>query len=197
MSAFVRDYCDQGADLEVIIEHLYNAYQDWCHQNGMKPLPTQLFGRDLHAVLPGLHTLKPHRERRRYVGIDLKAPNWARNSYPSGSSGSSGAASSSGPDQAVQNRSEPHEPHETPLQPHIDEFLAQQDGRCPECAGTSPRKGTVQTARTAPEALEHEPGFRSVRNALHPDLDRYWRDRRSRGPALLQEPAGTPQNAHE
>lgn len=65
MSAFVRDCCDQGADLEVIIEHLYKAYQDWCHQNGMKPPPVQLFGRDLHAVLPGLRTLKPHGERRR------------------------------------------------------------------------------------------------------------------------------------
>ncbi len=120
MSAFVRDRCDQGAGCEDAVDHVYEGYRDWCDDQGMRPLPKQLFGRDLHAVLPRLSTLKPHGQPRRYAGIQLKPRIWSRNGFHSGSNGSNGAIDGSpGPPAAH----EPHEPHENPLQGDIQETL--------------------------------------------------------------------------
>jgi putative DNA primase/helicase len=39
MSAFVRDCCDRGPDLEVVIDHLNAAYQDWAFRSFTLPRP--------------------------------------------------------------------------------------------------------------------------------------------------------------
>lgn len=81
----------------------------------------------LNWALVGLDRISRQPFTCRYVGIDLKAPNWSRNGYPNGCSSVSRV---SGPSR------EPHETDETHkrlLQSHKDEFLGQQEGRCPGC----------------------------------------------------------------
>ncbi|HEX6761071.1 MAG TPA: primase-like DNA-binding domain-containing protein [Propionibacteriaceae bacterium] len=80
MSAFVRNRCDQGLDCTVRIDTLYEAYRDWCHDNGLTPVSKLMFGRDPHAVLPRLRTTQPRsdNQRRWYVGIQLKPHPWDR-----------------------------------------------------------------------------------------------------------------------
>src|SRR6186997_1721151 len=60
MSAFVRECCVKGPDQSVVVDILYERYRDWCNDDGLRPLPKQLFGRDLRAVLPRLRIEKPH-----------------------------------------------------------------------------------------------------------------------------------------
>jgi putative DNA primase/helicase len=133
MSAFVRECCDQGPECEVRVSTLYAAYRDWCHQNGHKPLPSSLFGRDLHAVLPRLQTSQPRsdNQRRWYCGIQLKPSPWDR------SIGTHNAKPSVSPVSPVSNGGfdphETHDTHESSLQPPIDEFLSQTNGRCTDC----------------------------------------------------------------
>src|SRR4030095_13345621 len=66
MGKFVRECCDQGPDKTVVIDTLYGRYRDWCFEDGEKPLPKNLFGRDLRPVLPRLHGGKPHGQQRQY-----------------------------------------------------------------------------------------------------------------------------------
>ena len=77
MGAFVRDRCVVGPAHEVPCDELYQAWRQWCQDNGRdRPGTTQTFGRDLRAVLPGLKVERPRidgtDERLRvYVGIAI------------------------------------------------------------------------------------------------------------------------------
>jgi putative DNA primase/helicase len=111
MSAFVRECCVKGPDQSVVVDTLYERYRDWCNDDGLRPLPKQLFGRDLRAVLPRLRIEKPHGQKRQYVGIGLKLRPTEhsyerRNAQQSGSYGSNGS-----------EPGEPREPHGNALQP--------------------------------------------------------------------------------
>jgi putative DNA primase/helicase len=72
-SAFVRDLCDRGPACEIEVDWLYRAWKDWSDEQGMKPRTAQTFGRDLRAAVPGVKVTKPHAQKRRYVGIQLKS----------------------------------------------------------------------------------------------------------------------------
>jgi putative DNA primase/helicase len=79
VAAFVRDCCARGALLEVSCDDLYRRWKAWAEDNGQKPGSTQMFGRNLRAVVPGLGVRRPRDGEGRvryFVGV---APTPANN----------------------------------------------------------------------------------------------------------------------
>lgn len=75
VAAFVREECQTGPNHEIPIDALYRAWKSWAEANGNKPGRVQTFGRDLRAVLPGLHDVRPRdgdARDRRYRGVTLR-----------------------------------------------------------------------------------------------------------------------------
>ena len=65
-----------GSNYEIEVDLLYGAYKIWAENNGHSKKSKQVFGRDLHAVVPAIK--KPGQRgtetrRRVYPGIQLKA----------------------------------------------------------------------------------------------------------------------------
>jgi putative DNA primase/helicase len=160
ISAFVRDRCEQGLDCEVRIDTLYEAYRDWCRDNGMMPASKLMFGRDLHAVLPRLRTFQPRsdNQRRWYAGIQLKPHPWVSSiSVRNGFSSVSSVSSVSEPGSEV--GSDTHDTHDTdknalhPLgEETLDAALSSINGRCPECryhVATQGHNPTCQSKRAS------------------------------------------------
>ncbi len=76
VSAFVRDCCDVGPGPGPLVDDLYAAWRSWAADNGHDVGNKQVFGRDLHAVLPQIKVARPGTgaaRLRRYVGIALKS----------------------------------------------------------------------------------------------------------------------------
>lgn len=71
-SAFLREWCETGADCKVNVKEVYNAYRIWCEDVGEKPLPRHVFGKGLHAIVPTLRTTGVGAGRT-YVGLGLSA----------------------------------------------------------------------------------------------------------------------------
>jgi putative DNA primase/helicase len=60
VTAFLRDRCEVGEGHEVEVDDLWLEWRRWCEGNGRKePGIKQLFGRDLHAAVPGLEVYRP------------------------------------------------------------------------------------------------------------------------------------------
>jgi putative DNA primase/helicase len=59
VAAFVRERCEIGTEKEVEVEALYGAYKTWCESNEHRKDSTQMFGRNLHAVAPGVQKVRP------------------------------------------------------------------------------------------------------------------------------------------
>jgi putative DNA primase/helicase len=78
IGAFVRDCCVVGPAHAIACDDLYRHWCVWCEDNGRHKTSTQVFGRDLRAVLPGLKVEQPrlgeHRFRR-YSGISIRVNN--------------------------------------------------------------------------------------------------------------------------
>jgi putative DNA primase/helicase len=81
VAAFVREQCVVGANREVAIDELYDAYKLWCDDNGQQQSTKQTFGRNLRAAVPALkvkRTREGPREAndraRVYQGLALKDP---------------------------------------------------------------------------------------------------------------------------
>jgi putative DNA primase/helicase len=76
VGAFVRDRCERGPLLAVPVDRLYAAWKSWADDNGHKPGTSQVFGRNLRAVIPELRTERPRQpdqERQRwYRGLALR-----------------------------------------------------------------------------------------------------------------------------
>jgi putative DNA primase/helicase len=69
VTAFVKDCCVIGEDEEVDVTKLYSSWRDWCDDQGRThPGTKAVFGRDLHAAIPGLSI---HKRPRTYRGIGL------------------------------------------------------------------------------------------------------------------------------
>lgn len=69
VTAFVNDCCVIGEDEEVEVTRLYSSWRDWCDDQGRThPGTKAVFGRDLHAAVPGLSI---HKRPRKYRGIGL------------------------------------------------------------------------------------------------------------------------------
>lgn len=75
-SAFVRECCQRGPQLEVEVKVLYQAWKAWAEDNGHRRISAQTFGRDLRAVISGLRVIRPRTavddRTRVYTGIGLK-----------------------------------------------------------------------------------------------------------------------------
>lgn len=73
--AFVRERCELGPGLQVEVNQMYEAWQDYCSSTGRDRTGTiQSFGRDLKAACPNLRVVRPRDggERMRcYEGIRL------------------------------------------------------------------------------------------------------------------------------
>jgi len=76
IKAFIQDRCKIDQNLTVLIDDLFKDWRKWCNDKGYENKSNvQLFGRDLHAAMPGLRskqcTINSKRERE-YKGIGLK-----------------------------------------------------------------------------------------------------------------------------
>jgi putative DNA primase/helicase len=75
VAAFVRDCCTVGANDKVGVDALYKKWGEWTLDNGQTKSAKTVFGRDLHAVIPGLKVPRPGSgdvRDRVYVGVALK-----------------------------------------------------------------------------------------------------------------------------
>ena len=75
MSAFLRDRCAIGRDMRVSVDDLWAAWKAWAEDQSQHHGTKQTFGRDLRAVVPGLHVSRPRdgEHKRTYVGVALAA----------------------------------------------------------------------------------------------------------------------------
>jgi len=73
MSAFLRDRCEVGRDMRVSVDDLWAAWKAWAEDQSQHHGTKQTFGRDLRAVVPGLHVSRPRdgEHKRVYVGVAL------------------------------------------------------------------------------------------------------------------------------
>ena len=117
-SAFVRDLCVRGPEYDIEFKELYQAWRDWCVDNGHHPTAATVFSRDLRAVLSKLRVFKPHGQPRRCGGLTLKAQ--ATYKENGGSSGSSGGSSADGGSSGLaEPPSESPEPSEPPFSLYV------------------------------------------------------------------------------
>jgi putative DNA primase/helicase len=76
IAAFLRDRCVVEADAICPVSVLYEAWRSWCQEHGREAVGDgHSFGRDLHAVIPSLTTVRPrsaHGRLRHYQGIRLR-----------------------------------------------------------------------------------------------------------------------------
>lgn len=75
VAAFVKERCTVGPGRQCRPEHLFEAWKDWCSQNGRKePGTKQSFSRDLRAAVPGLQVSNRRTSEGRaryYEGIEV------------------------------------------------------------------------------------------------------------------------------
>ena len=70
--AFVRDRCIVAAGYRVWVSDLYNAWKQWCEQDGRTAVSNkQTFGRDLAAAVPGVVRRRGAGDATFYEGIGL------------------------------------------------------------------------------------------------------------------------------
>jgi putative DNA primase/helicase len=79
VKAFVRDCCEVGPGLNVLVDNLYEKYKEWCEDEGRKdPGNKEWFGRNLHSAVPGLRLARPRADDqqrlRTYHGVGLIKP---------------------------------------------------------------------------------------------------------------------------
>jgi putative DNA primase/helicase len=75
IKAFVREQCVVEPGQTVDILSLFGTWRSWCSRRNRDPGTEELFGRDLHAAVPGLTVSQPRTKtggrRRVYNGIGL------------------------------------------------------------------------------------------------------------------------------
>ena len=75
IASFLRDRCVIEDDATCPVPTLYEAWRSWCQERGREAVGDEhSFGRDLHAVIPGLATTRPRTplgRLRHYQGIRL------------------------------------------------------------------------------------------------------------------------------
>lgn len=74
VGAFVRQRCLIGAECRVAVDQLYNAWAQWCTEEGWhSPGTKATFGRDLAAAIPGMTKRRNRESGMFYEGIELNA----------------------------------------------------------------------------------------------------------------------------
>ena len=146
-SAFVRDLCVRGAEYDIEFKELYQAWRDWCVDNGHHPTAATVFSRDLRAVLSKLRVFKPHGQPRRCGGLTLKVQ--ATNKGNGGSSGSSGGSSTdSGSNGLAEPPSESPEPPEPPFPFYVARTDDASEAGASETSDTGEGLSTTSTTCT-------------------------------------------------
>ncbi len=138
MTAFLRDRCVVGRDLHVSVDDLWAAWKAWAEDQSQHHGTKQTFGRDLRAVVPGLHVSRPREgeHKRAYVGLTL------------GSEGNNGADRGPRGPIAPEDARGPHGPRTTAL------FAPDPaEGAGPNTDGTDGNGGASATLEVAREAL--------------------------------------------
>jgi putative DNA primase/helicase len=78
IAAFLRDRCVIEPEGICSVASLYEAWRAWCVEHGRTAVGDgHSFGRDLHAAIPGLTTIRPRTPSgrvRQYLGIRLRSP---------------------------------------------------------------------------------------------------------------------------
>jgi len=78
IAAFLRDRCVVEPDGICSVASIYESWRSWCHEHGRDAVGDgHSFGRDLHAAIPGLTTVRPRTPSgriRQYLGIRLRTP---------------------------------------------------------------------------------------------------------------------------
>ena len=73
VSAFVRDRCVVGSGHRVAVDALYEAWKDWCDNEGRQTVSNkQTFGRDLAAAVAGITRRRGTAQQPFYEGITLQ-----------------------------------------------------------------------------------------------------------------------------
>jgi putative DNA primase/helicase len=76
VGAFVREECVTGTEHAIAVDELWVAWKRWADENGHSKSTAQVFGRDLRAVLPRVHRVRPRTQGdgRHYVyqGVALR-----------------------------------------------------------------------------------------------------------------------------
>jgi putative DNA primase/helicase len=88
ISAFVRERCVRGAAHEVAVDRLYQAWRDWCEDEGRDhPGTKTTFAKNLYTVAPEVHRVRPRvqgEREYRYTGIALRSYDGMTNQQWSG-----------------------------------------------------------------------------------------------------------------
>jgi len=78
IAAFLSDRCLIEPDGICSVASIYESWRSWCHEHGRDAVGDgHSFGRDLHAAIPGLTTVRPRTPSgriRQYLGIRLRTP---------------------------------------------------------------------------------------------------------------------------
>jgi putative DNA primase/helicase len=75
VGAFVRERCKLGAEDEIPVDDLFDAYKTWCEHSEYRKSPKAHFGRDLRAACPSVRKRRPRDGSKRhfvYGGIRLR-----------------------------------------------------------------------------------------------------------------------------
>ena len=76
IAAFLRDRCVVEPNAVCPVPTMYESWRSWCHERGRDAVGDEhSFGRDLHAAIPGLATIRPRTplgRTRHYQGIRLR-----------------------------------------------------------------------------------------------------------------------------
>ena len=76
IAAFLRDRCVVEPDATCPVPAMYESWRSWCQEHGRDAVGDEhSFGRDLHAAIPGLTTIRPRTplgRLRHYQGIRLR-----------------------------------------------------------------------------------------------------------------------------
>jgi putative DNA primase/helicase len=76
VAAFVRDRCQIDPVLEVAVDEIYKAWQQWAEDNGQRKKTKQNFSRDLRAAVPHVKLIRPGAHAasrgRVYRGLGLR-----------------------------------------------------------------------------------------------------------------------------
>ena len=79
VAAFVKERCAVASGLQSRPEHVFDAWKEWCSQNGRKETGTkQSFSRDLRAAIPSIRVSRPRvsgQQVRIYEGIEIASAN--------------------------------------------------------------------------------------------------------------------------
>jgi putative DNA primase/helicase len=78
IAAFLRDRCVVVPSGTCSVASIYESWRTWCQEHGRNAIGDgHSFGRDLHAAIPGLTTIRPRTPSgrvRQYLGIRLRTP---------------------------------------------------------------------------------------------------------------------------